>query len=287
MAGRSTRSSASEGGREGEKAASAAYRAPALEKGLDILELLSASAEPLTLSQIAQALGRSVQEVYRVILSLERRGYVTRQAPNDAFRLSMKLFDLGANHPPLKRLTEAARPIMKRVAERADQAVLLSIVDGGMIRVVEVAENPAPIGFRVRLGVQSPLLTTASGRTLLAFQPDNVRDGILNALPRADKPEAERHDRALRRIERIRARGYEVVSGETLRGITDISFPILDANGFALAAMTMPFLVWVQNKAGFQDAGGFLFEGARALTHEIGGQLPEPAFPLDEQEIAT
>ncbi|MBL0373309.1 IclR family transcriptional regulator [Rhizobium sp. KVB221] len=263
-------------------ASQAAYRAPALEKGLDILELLSGYSESLTLSQIAQSLGRSVQEVYRVIISLERRGYVARQPPNDTFKLTMKLFDLACNHPPLRRVMDAARPIMQQLADGVDQAIILSILDGAMIRVIAVADNPAPIGFRVRLGAQSPVLQTASGRTLLAFQSDGMRQNLLaNLMPGLDASDSK-VSALVERIEQVRDKGYEMVSGETLRGITDVSFPIVDNNGVAHCALTMPFLIWVQNKVGIEQATQQLFEGALALSREIGGTLQAPQFPLSE-----
>lgn len=54
------------------------YRAPALEKGLDILELLARNSSPMTTSQMACALGRSVSELFRMVLALEYRGYIAQ-----------------------------------------------------------------------------------------------------------------------------------------------------------------------------------------------------------------
>ena len=56
------------------------YRAPALEKGLDVLELLSAHGEPLTPSQMSATLGRSVSELFRMIQVLEFRGYIEQSS---------------------------------------------------------------------------------------------------------------------------------------------------------------------------------------------------------------
>ena len=73
-----------------------------------------------------------------------------------------------------------------------------------------------------------------------------------------------------------------MVADETLKGITDVSFPILDSAGVAQAALTMPFLVWVTNQVRLADACQHLFEAAMALNTEIGGTLPVTAFRLDE-----
>src|SRR5690348_5205293 len=54
------------------------YRAPALDKGLDILELLAAEDGAFTQVEIAKALGRTPNEIYRMLDRLVRRGYVSR-----------------------------------------------------------------------------------------------------------------------------------------------------------------------------------------------------------------
>lgn len=263
-----------------------AYRAPALEKGLDILELLSDQSGGLILSQIAQRLGRSVQEVYRVVLSLERRGYVVRQPLDDTFRISLKLFDLASKHPPLRRLLEAAWPILHGVAAEVEEVIMLSVLDGCRARVVAVAENPAPIGFRVRIGTQSRLLTKASGRTLLAYQPPATASWLREVAVADMRDEDRDAARLLQRVEHIAERGYEMVADETLKGITDVSFPILDAAGVAQAALTMPFLSWVtDNNMQLADAAAALGRAAEKLCRQIGGQLPAPVLPMSESDL--
>src|SRR5690606_35534132 len=85
------------------------YAAPALEKGLDILELLSAEGDGLTQHQIAQSLGRSASEIFRMLSVLERRGYLLRAA-DGVYRLSLRMFELAHRHPPIRRLLTVAMP---------------------------------------------------------------------------------------------------------------------------------------------------------------------------------
>lgn len=280
VAVRSRRPPAAGGG-----AAPVAYKAPALEKGLDILELLAEQSNGLILSQIAHHLGRSVQEVYRVVLSLERRGYVTRRPPDDAFQISLKLFDLASKHPPLRRLLDAAQPIIQTTAAEVEEALMLSVVDGTRVRVVAVAENPAPIGFRVRIGTQNRLLSKASGRVLLAFQPPPSGGRLRTMAAEELQAEGVETARLLRRVDLIATRGYEMVSDETLRGITDVSFPILDADGTAQAALTMPFLSWMAGEVHLPAAAAKLHRAAAELSRQIGGALPQPDLPMHEIEL--
>lgn len=77
---------------------SSTYTAPALEKGLEILELLSQADAPMTLMQLSQSLNRSSSEIYRMVEVLVQRGYLVREAGQH--RLSLKLFNLGVGQIP-------------------------------------------------------------------------------------------------------------------------------------------------------------------------------------------
>ncbi|MBX6323034.1 MAG: IclR family transcriptional regulator, partial [Rhodospirillaceae bacterium] len=254
------------------------YSAPALEKGLDVLELLAGASEGLTHTVIAQRLGRSVQEVYRMVRALERRGYIVRRAPDGSFWLSMKLYQLATAFPPVRLLTVRATPLMQRLAREVQQAVLLSVLEGASIWPIVYVDSPAHVGFRVRLGTPSPAARTASGRVLLAFQDPAARPSSCRMLAESLDPASFR--RVTARIEAVRARGFELVADETIRGVTDVSFPVLDGNGVALAALTMPFLETVSNPVSLDKAGRLLFAAAAELSEAAGGRLVRPAFPL-------
>jgi DNA-binding IclR family transcriptional regulator len=262
------------------------YLAPALEKGLDVLELLAGVPEGLTQSQIAQRFNRSLQEVYRMVVSLERRGYITRWPEGDTLRLTMKLYDLALTFPPLAKLTDAAPPIMRRLSLAVEQSILLSVVDGASIRAIVHIDSPAPIGFRVRIGAKRPVAGTASGRVLLAFQPPATQKWIFQAVAESGISATEL-ERVKRRVEAVATSGYEFISGETFAGITDVSFPILDRKGQALAALTMPFLKSVADKVAIERAAALQFEAAVELSSLFGGALRSPRLPLSDPLAPT
>jgi DNA-binding IclR family transcriptional regulator len=261
-----------------------AYSAPALEKGLDVLELLSSLSEGVTPSQIAQRLGRSLQEVYRVVVALERRGYIQRAPGEESLVLSTKLYDLACRYPPMRRLVDAAQPIMNRASIDAYQAVHIAVLDGLSIRVIAQVDSPAPLGFRLRVGTQNPAARTASGRLLIAYQPPAIQEWLFEAMSRSSS--AGEVAALRKRVAAVRTRGYEMIVGEALKGITDVSFPILDADGFALAALTMPFLSSAADNVPIRDATRLLFDAAASITAKLGGSLIEPRFPPEGDPIA-
>src|SRR5258708_21105455 len=92
------------------------YATPALEKGLDILELLASVSEALTHSEIASRLGRTINEVFRMLVCLEERGYISRTGSDERYQLTLKLFEIVHYYHPLQRLVTQARPLVRRVA---------------------------------------------------------------------------------------------------------------------------------------------------------------------------
>lgn len=215
------------------------YSAPALDKGLDILELVAEQKGGLTQSQIASALDRSINEIYRMLNCLERRGYLYRSRPGDLYFLSMKTFEVAHRQAPLRGLLEIALPEMQRLADNTQQSCNLGTQSAGRVLVIAQVESPAPFGFMVRPGALFPMLPNAAGRVLLAYQPEGVQRSWLNAadgVPGATKKEA-----IFETLGSIRRQGYAEVRDETFNGIT-LSYPIIGSYGHAVAALTVPYI---------------------------------------------
>lgn len=218
------------------------YTAPALEKGLDILELLADTTEGLSQNQIAARLGRSIGEIFRMLEVLERRGWLFRSAADGAYRLSMHMFELAHRQPQIKHLVGVALPLMQQLARTTRQSNHLVVHHDRRILVVAQVDSPEAMGFSVRVGAHFPFrIDRVSARTLSAFQPPQRRDELIEEMIDNDPTPPPR--KALQRqVAAIAKRGYEQKESATLPGITDICCPILDRSGFAVATLTQPYL---------------------------------------------
>lgn len=226
------------------------YRAPALDKGLDILELLAEQPHGLTRAEIVKAMGRGPSEIYRMLERLVARDYVTRSQQGDRYALSLKLFVLGHRHPPIERLVAQALPAMEAFATAAEQSCHLGIYNRGNITVVAQVNGPGNWGLSIRLGVRVSLIDTGSGHVVLAFQSEQRRTEMLaehDALEgEVPMPEADLH--AI--LDRIRTLGYWQGDSQQAYGVTDISMPILGPQGHALAVLTCPFIRRIDRHVG-------------------------------------
>lgn len=243
------------------------YRAPALDKGLDILELLAEQPNALTRAEIVKAMGRSPGEIYRMLERLVARHYVTRTKEGDRYALSLKLFVLGHRHPPIERLVTRALPAMDAFAKAAEQSCHLGIYDRGNIVVVAQVNGPGNWGLTIRLGVRVSLVDTGSGHVMLAFQSAQRRAEML-AEHEALDGEVPLPEAALQGLlERIREVGHWQGDSQQAYGVTDLSMPVLGPNGHALAVLTCPYIRRIDRHVG-TDLGA-----TRELLARAAGEL--------------
>jgi DNA-binding IclR family transcriptional regulator len=221
-----------------EEARQPPYAAPALDKGLDILELLSKQEQGLTRRDIADRLGRSVSEIFRMVECLTRRSYLVQD--DDAYMLGMKLFELAHEFPPMSRLLRKALPRMEALAKTVDQSCHLSVLSGPRQLVVAQVDTPGGVGFSTKIGATLDLLKSASGRVLLAFRDeDDMRRLIALAEPMLGMAEQEAF---MRIIKKVAAQGFAFMKSNQFSGVEAISYPILDLRGHAIAALTVPYV---------------------------------------------
>ncbi len=253
------------------KKTSPRYRAPALEKGLEIVELLSDRPEGLTQAEVARTLSRSVGEIFRMLACLMDRGYLALVKPGDRYVLTTKLFELSHRHAPQQRLLAEALPVMRELAATIRQSCHLVVAYEDRGVVVAQADHPYEMGFGVRPGCAVDLKTSASGRVLFAFQDAADRLRLIKEC--GGKPHSAESARFIEDLDRLKARGYEEIESTRVRGVRDFSFPVLDHRGSALAALTVPYIERLDLRGG--DPHGelrrALGEAARRLSQSVGG----------------
>jgi DNA-binding IclR family transcriptional regulator len=247
--------------------------APALEKGLDLLEALAAVPAGLGQKALAQRIGRSVGEVFRMLGVLERRGYIVRDERTGEYALTLRLFELAHRHPPTRRLQARALPIMEELARTLAQSCHLAVLNTQHMLVVAQTEPPdRQMGWSVRLGAVFPLSEHyVSVRVLAAFQSRARRTELVRVMSAREdaSPEATLETR----LERIAAAGHELAPSERTLGITDISFPVLDHRGQAIAALTVPFMAEAGVSCTEQMLLGTIGDAARRISEMVGGSV--------------
>jgi DNA-binding IclR family transcriptional regulator len=217
------------------------YSAPALDKGLDILEVLADSPEGRTLNEIAQKLERSVSEIFRMAVTLERRGYVMVDV-NDRYSLSLKMFELAHRQRPLRSLVAVALPLLRELAHRARQSCHLAMYQGGRVVVVAQVDSPERWSLGLKVGVMMGLTDTSSGHVLLAFRDEVERARMLAAHIKVEGEMAMDPGELFEILRHVRERGHAVMASRQIRGVTNIAYPVMGSAGQVIAALNVPYI---------------------------------------------
>lgn len=244
------------------------YRAPALDKGLDILELLAGQPLGLTRAEIVKAMGRSQSEIYRMLERLVARHYVTRSPQGDRYALSLKMFVLSHRHPPLDRLIMQAQPLLDQFANAAEQSCHMGVYDRGNVTVVAQARSPGIWGMSIRQGARVGLIDTGSGHVLLAFQSEARRADMLAAHDAVDGEVPVGREELGGLLAQVVASGRWEGASKQAAGIVDLSVPVLGPRGEALAVLTCPFLLRIDRHVGpdLAATGALLQDTAHRLS---------------------
>jgi DNA-binding IclR family transcriptional regulator len=242
------------------------YSAPALDKGLDILEALCQCENGLTQQEIAARLGRNLGEIYRMLNCLVQRNYVANYG--NTYTITSKLFQLSHFHPPTYRLLTEAMPIMEELSRAISFPCDLRVYNNGFQTVIAAIQPPNGLGFMTRVGAEIAVAPSASGLVLVAFQDPVIKElRVRESLP--NKSEAAiTNFRTI--LEEVTNKGFASIQSNQYAGLHAISFPILDMNGNAVAAMTVPMLARID-------------EEKQANQHEVEAKLRVSAANLSSK----
>jgi DNA-binding IclR family transcriptional regulator len=247
------------------------YATPALEKGLDVIELLARQPGGLTKSEISRELKRTVSEIFRMLLCLERRGYIAQTA-GERYALTLKLFKLVQEHPPTERLIAGALPVMHQVAHETQQSCHMGIIEGAQVTILAQVNAPTSVGFYVKLGSSVELMEASTGYVILAHQDDEHRARTLAEWKRLRGSELPADLQS--HLGRIKRQGYESRPSYKVRGVTNISYPIFDGRGSAIGALTVPYIQHMDSVADASQVSASLKRASKEVTAAIGGRTP-------------
>ena len=249
------------------------YSAPALEKGLDIIELLSTRDIGLGQSEIARQLGRSVGEIFRMLMVLQERGYVAQDPVSDRYLLTTFIFEIAHRIPKIGRLTAFAVPLMRSLVKCINQSTHLAITSDESVLVVVQVDSPGYNTMAVRLGAKIDLWRASSGRVILAFLPEEELARFFDTVPLpADTSQVQLRTE----LATIRSTGYEVRDSFLIKGVINISVPVMDHSGHATAALTVPHIERYGDPVKFDDCRAKLIQTAATLSKSLGGLPPDP-----------
>jgi DNA-binding IclR family transcriptional regulator len=210
-----------------------------VDKATAILKQFSTDEPQLGVSELARRLNLTKSTVHRLLRSLLRAGMVAQDPATRRYMLGRDTVQLGYTGIYSDPLLHTAHPYLHFLANQVGESVFLSerrgVVGAPILQVLSPTVQDQLAWFTT-----TPLHSTASGKVLLAYAPEDVLLAVLDAGPVAETEHTITDPAALRQeLEKVRAQGYATGFEESLLGTNGFAVPVRDPDGEVIAALAI------------------------------------------------
>jgi DNA-binding IclR family transcriptional regulator len=212
----------------------------AVERAVDILLCLGNSG--LNLSEISKEVNLSKTTVYRMLVSLERKGFVTKSESTGKYFLGWGILELLSDTLSRSQsLVQSATPYMEKLWQHTSETICLYIQNSFSRLCIAEIPSPHPLKYTVGIGVSVPLHAGAPGKLLLAYLPAPEQ---VEALKHTDfRPLTDKtitgEKQLLQELKIIRERGWATSYGERIEGVSCLAVPIVDRKTRVVASLSI------------------------------------------------
>jgi len=213
--------------------------AVAVERALNILEAAAHRRDGMTNSEISRKLAIPKSSASYILRTLERRGYLRREAETGRYRLGLKILSLGGDAQANLDIADLALPFMRTLGEKIRMTVHLAVLDQGEAVYIEKVEAPGFFKVNTWVGRRMFLHSTSVGKCLLAWLPKHEietmvrQQGLKKRTPKTITSIAK----LLADLDRVKHSGHAVDDEENSLGARCLGAPIFDAMGNVTAAL--------------------------------------------------
>ncbi len=228
--------------------------------------------EERSVTEISKILSMLPSKVSRMLGTIEKDGFLEKNPETKKYRLGIRFFELGvvyAFHLPLRRII---RPHIEQMAKELNLTVGWAILRNNRVIVVDRIQNMNIDMLAQRIGLNLPIHTTAIGKLLLAYSPEEEQDKILESIDLVKLTDATMVDKKLikENLKVIKERGYATDEGETHEDLNGIAAPIKNSTGDVVAAIHLMGENARTNPQEFFQFASFLKEKALFISRQLG-----------------
>ena len=195
---------------------------------LDLFEAFARAGKPLSLSQLARAIGAPVSSCFGIVRTLEARGYLYEVKARAGFYPTKLLFEHARAIANCDPLTERFVPLLEKLREQTGETVLLAKRLDRQAMYLDVLESLHSIRYSPKVGEFRPLHASASGKALLGNLSPVLRNELLSGmkLPRVTSRTITSRSALEADLAQGRARGWYVTHGETVADLMAVAVPV-------------------------------------------------------------
>lgn len=245
----------------------------AIERTLSILELVTASQKGLSNADLSRRLEIPKSSASYILRVLEKRGYLSRE-DNGKYRIGLKLVSLSSGALTHLDFREIAKPVMTEFLKKSRlPEVHLAVLDNGRAVYVEKIEaDNSFIKMDIWIGHRLPIHTTAIGKILVAYLPENevLKMLELRGMEKKTRKSITNPQNFLHELEKVRKYGYAIDDEENADNVRCVAAPIYDANGKIIASLGTSTIIMQLDKTLLPKIVEMIKDSAQKVSKSLG-----------------
>lgn len=256
------------------------YTVQSVSHALDILESFTKADDELGVTDLSRQLGLHKNNVFRLLATLEHRGYIEQNRDTESYRLGAKTLQLGSIFLEQRECRRQARPVLENLMAATGETAVVAVLRTNKVIYMDSVETDRTVRVVSRVGAMLPAHCTAAGKTLLANLTSAYVERLYpeTELAAAGPRTLRDRDALMDELKRVRERGYAVESEECDLEVKSIAAPVRDFSREVVASLGIiaPANRLTNEHIEREGITAKILEAASVLSVKL-GYVPDPA----------
>jgi DNA-binding IclR family transcriptional regulator len=217
------------------------YIIQSVDHALDVLEAFHAEEDELGITELSRRLNLHKNNIFRILATLESRGYIDQNPATDNYRLGLGTLELGQTYIRHTGLLRVARPVMEELNRKVNEIVYIGILRENYAFYLDVVESTHTVRVLSRVGCRVPTYCSAMGKAQLAFEtPETIAEVLgKKELKKFTPSTISNRDKLVEHLALVKEQGYAVDNEEWDEGVRCVGAPIYDYTRKVVGAVSI------------------------------------------------
>lgn len=217
------------------------YLIQAVSHALDLLEQFHDEIDELGVTELSKRLKLHKNNVFRLLATLESRGYIEQNRVTENYRLGLKTLELGQTFIRQMGLLRQSKPVLESLVKECNETTYVAILKDFNIIYLDAVETDMTVRVVPRVGSRLPAYCTAAGKVQIAFMSDEELENFLptKELKRYTNNTITDRDVLKKQLKEIAEQGYAIDNEELDIGVRCVSAPIRDYTRRIIGAVSI------------------------------------------------
>ncbi len=218
------------------------YGIKSVNNALDLLEQFNRDGDELGVTELSQRLNLHKNNVFRLLATLETKGYIEQNKATENYVLGVKTLELGQTFIKQLGLVRPVKPFLEEIVKECNEMAYVGIIRGNSVFCLDVEDSNQAVKVSNHIGLRLPIHCTAIGKAQIAYLTEEELEklGILDNMERFTPNTIVNKVEFIKHIKEVAKRGYALNNEEYNLGVKCVAVPIRDYTGRVVGGISVP-----------------------------------------------